>query len=595
MCGIAGVLLRDPSRRADPAWLEGMVDVLRHRGPDGTAITVSDNVGLANARLAIIDAHGGAQPMESADGTLCVTFNGAIFNFVELRAELAAQGRRLRTSSDTEVLLHLYERDGAGMVDRLNGMFAFALHDRRRRRLLLARDRLGEKPLYVFEDGERVAFASEIKALLTLPGVRAEAHPAALAEYLTLQYCLGDRTLFRGVRRLLPARYVELDASGAARETQYWTLPPEGDECRPQEVAAELRELLADAVRVRLRSDVPVGYLVSGGLDSTLVAALAGGRGPAFTARAGDGPAYDELPHAAEAARGLGLVHHAVDAPAEALAERLPEIIRHLDEPAAGPAAFPLLLVAELAREHVGVVLGGQGADETFGGYARYGLLAGGAVPCGYEPLAKEFRRRRAGDAASDYLALVSRAPDLERYLCPGFRDALAAEGVPERFRAEFEAPETSSPLARAMAYDLRVGLQSLLHVEDRMTMAASLEARQPFLDHRVVELAARVPVRHRRLGGGPKGMLRTVASGLVPPSVLARRDKLGLPVPWVEWARGPLADFVHDLLLGPRARARGLFEPRAVEELVGAERPYGRALWGLVCLELWFREFVDA
>jgi asparagine synthase (glutamine-hydrolysing) len=498
------------------------------------------------------------------------------------------------------VLLHLYERDGTAMLERLNGMFAFALHDRRSGRLLLARDRLGEKPLYLYEDAERIVFASEIKAILALPDVPAEPDPQALQEYLTFQYCLGERTLFKGILRLPPATYLTLGAAGERARGRYWELAFDEDDGRAtHQVVGELRALLEDSVRLRLRSDVPTGYLLSGGLDSTLVAALGRGGRPAFTASVDGGPAYDELPYAAAAAAAIGSSNHVVRVEPQALAELLPVLVRQLDEPAAGPAAFPMHLVSALARERVGVVLGGHGGDELFAGYARYQLMAPGAAEVeGYAPLAEDFRRARTGDPVHDYFTLISRSPQLDRYLTPELWHARDEEALFTSFATEFDAPLGQAPraslLTRMRAYDLRVGLQSLLHVEDRMTMAHSLEARQPLLDHRIVELAFRIPSQNHYLGNRPKGILLAAVRDVVAEEVLRRTNKMGLPVPWVEWARGPLAEFVREVLLGPRTRARGLYEPEPVAELIRSERVYGRALWGLVCLELWFREFID-
>ena len=612
MCGLAGIVMKDRSRLADVRALESMIEALRHRGPDDVGIEVRGNVALANPRLSIIDLEGGRQPMKSADGNVCVTFNGALYNYVELRRELARSGCRFRTKSDTEVLVHLYGQLGLAMFERLNGMFAFALHDARERRLILVRDRFGEKPLYVYEDAERLVFASEIKAILTLPGVRTEPEPVALHEYVTFQYCHGDRTLFRGIRRLPPAEYLVLDDAGRRIvQRPYWRLPVGEHDT----VELDLRALLQEAVDIRLRSDVPVGSYLSGGVDSAVVTALArirrGSALPAFTGHFAEA-GYSELPFAELVAAELGIPLHATQPRPEDLAESLPRILYHLDEPAAGPGVFAQLAVAELAAQHVKVVLGGQGGDEAFGGYARYlvACLAGAASSDGlgagvpelepYAPLLDRIRAREPlRDPARRYFTLIDRGGDVRSYLAADFLAERDEEALYGRFEQAFGSAcadgGSGMPfLTRMMAYDVRVTLQSLLHVEDRMSMAVSLEARQPLLDHRVVELAFRLPANSTYRDGGPKAALIAAARDLVPAPVLDRTDKMGFPVPFVEWAKGPLRGWIRENLLDRRALGRGIWDARGLERLLRDERRYGRALWGLLCLELWFRTFVD-
>jgi asparagine synthase (glutamine-hydrolysing) len=633
MCGITGIVLKDRGAVVDEEVLGGMTDALRHRGPDGRGLVAFGNVGLGHRRLSIVDLEGGHQPMRNPEGTLWVTFNGELYNYVELRAELIERGCRLRTYSDTEVLLHLYASYGLKMFERMNGMFAFALYDVARRRLLLARDRFGEKPLYWWSDRHRVLFASEIKALLQA-GVPAEADATALQEYLTFQHCLGDRTLFRGVRRLPPATYVLLDDVGEIlEEGEYWSLGFEEDHTRDDEYwVDELRFLLEDAVKTRLRSDVPVGTYLSGGVDSSVVACLAAklmGRGlPAFTGWFAEGEAFSELHHAEAVARHNASAHYAVCPTAQDFAGRLQDVIYHLDEPAAGPGAFPQLMVSGLAARHVKVVLGGQGGDEIFGGYARYLLLyveeclkgsifetqdsarhivtLGNVLPNlsmlqQYVPLLKQFWSRGLFEPVERrYYSLVTRVPDLDRLFTDEFladRDETAIYGAFERqFNDVVRRVSTggSALFNRMTAYDVRTSLQALLHVEDRMSMAASVESRLPLLDHRIAELMFRMPPRLKYRDGKSKAVLLAAVKTLLPPAVLNRRDKMGFPVPFVEWARGPLRGFVTDVLLGAGAQARGIYKPDGVRRLLEDERPFGRELWGLLCLELWFQMFID-
>ena len=628
MCGIAGIVLKDRRARVDLAQLERMTDVLTHRGPDARGVEIHGNVGLGNRRLSIIDLEGGHQPLSTADGELWITYNGELYNYVELREELLEQGYPLRTHSDTEVLLALYARDGLGMFERANGMFAFAIHDRRQGRLLLARDRFGEKPLYVHEDGERLLFASEIKAFVEA-GVVARPDERALHEYLTFQYCLGERTLFAGVRKLRPASYLLLDDAGRELErAEYWGLEFEEDRETPEEAfLEELTGLLEDSVRIRLRSDVPVGNYLSGGLDSSVVAALTArelGHGlPAFTGWFADGRAFDEREHATAVSQHVGAEHHLVECTADDFARSLHDIVWHLDEPAAGPGVFPQLVVSRAARERVTVVLGGQGGDELFGGYARSLMLyleesiKGSifetqdparhivtldrvlphlALLQQYVPALQRFWSENLfGPIEERYFALVARAPHLPELLAPDFLAGRDERGLYETFAREFEAlPPTKPMFNRMTAYDARTMLQSLLHVEDRMSMAVSLESRLPLLDHRIAEVLFRMPAASKYRDGRSKAALRAAAAELVPESVRERKDKMGFPVPFVEWARGPLRELVSGTLLGEQARARGLFRPEGVRRLIDSEGPYGRELWGLLCLETWFQTYVD-
>ena len=634
MCGIAGIINRDRRRPVDRGALDRMTDALAHRGPDDRGTSVFENVGLGNRRLAIIDIEGGHQPMVDLDDRYCITYNGELYNYLENRADLLQRGFRFRTHSDTEVLLGLYACHGLEMFERMNGMFAFALYDRRERRLLLARDRFGERPLYVYRDGERVAFASEIKALLTLPGVRAEADEQALHEYLTFQYCLGDRTLFRGVRKLPPATYLVLDDVGdEVASGEYWALGfEESAEHSEQWFLEELRFLLEDAVKIRLRSDVPIGAYLSGGLDSSLIASLAGkllGRGlPSFTGYFAEGAAYSELPYATAVAQRNGSEHHLSCPTAVDFAEQLPRIIRALDEPAAGPGAFPQLMVSSLARQHVKVVLGGQGGDELFGGYARYlimyleeslmgsiygtqdpqrhlvtlgNMLPNLAMLREYVPLLQRFWSKGLFDPMERrYFSLIARASSLTDTFTPEFLASRDEAAIYAAFERQFNdilgrVPSGGSALFNRMtSYDVKTLLQSLLHVEDRMSMAVSLESRLPLLDHRIAELMFHMPPIYKYRDGKSKAALAAIAAPHLPESVLRRQDKMGFPVPFVEWARGDLKEWVRGVLLGEAARSRGIYRLEGVERLIEHESAYGRELWGLLCLELWFQEFID-
>jgi asparagine synthase (glutamine-hydrolysing) len=626
--------MRSSERQVDQAALDAGTDVLEHRGPDGRGTHVDRNVGLGNRRLAIIDKPGGQQPMSTADGRLWITFNGEIYNYLDLRSELLQSGYPLRTHSDTEVLLGLYDTYGVEMFSHLNGMFAFAIWDSSARRLLLARDRFGEKPLYWYRDDQQLVFGSEIKAILTVPGVRREADEVGLQEYLTFQHCLGERTLFSGVHRMPPASFAIFDEVGAPlRQETYWTLAFEEDHQRSEKLYIdELQFLLEDAVKMRLRSDVPVGTYLSGGLDSSIVTALAArlsGKGlPAFTGYFGESPAFNELDYAAAVAASSGSEHHTVRPEAEDFAADLQRIIYHLDEPAAGPGAFAQLAVSRLASDQVKVVLGGQGGDEIFGGYARYLIMyleesikgsifesqdpskhlvtLAGALPNlsllqQYVPLLQRFWSNGLFDPIERrYFSLVNRGQAMGEYLHPGFLAARDDAEIYASFEREFGHLErhvstgSSSMFNRMTAYDMRTSLQSLLQVEDRMSMAVSLESRLPLLDHRIAELMFMMPPIYKYRDGKSKSALQAAAGSFIPAKVLSRKDKMGFPVPFVEWAQGGLRGFVSDILLSDKAMQRGLYRKDGLERLIQGETTYGRELWGLLCLETWFDTFID-
>jgi asparagine synthase (glutamine-hydrolysing) len=636
MCGICGVVLRDPAAEVDPLAIGRMTDALAHRGPDDRRTALWGHVAFGHRRLSIIDLEGGAQPMSTPDGQVTVVFNGALYNYLELRADLIQQGVRPRTFSDTEVLLHLYVRHGVEMFQWMNGMFAFAVYDARERRLLLARDRFGEKPLYYFQDGSQLLFASEVKAILEAPGVQAEPDEDALQEYLTFQYCQGDRTLFRGIRRVPPASYIVASDQGEILERrEYWTLGFEEDHTRPEPYYVdELRFLLEDAVKIRLRSDVPVGAYLSGGVDSSVVTAFSSkllGRGlPAFTGYFEEGGGqYNEVSFATEVARAHHCPHHTIRITAADFAAEFRRLIYHMDEPAAGPGAFPQLMVSTEVAKRCKVVLGGQGGDELFGGYARYLMLyleecLKGAIfesqdPVKhvvtldhvlpnltilqrYVPMLTQFWSRGLFEPVERrYFAAVARIPDLNRYFTADFLASRNEERIFSGFERQFNdilrhvSTGGSALFNRMTAYDMRTSLQALLHVEDRMSMAASVESRLPLLDHRIAELMFKTPPRFKYRDGKSKSLLLLATRTLLPDTVLHRKDKMGFPVPFVEWARGPLRDFVSDILLGRAARERGIYRPEGIEALLDAERPFGRELWGLLSLETWFQTFIDA
>lgn len=635
MCGIAGLL--DAERRPiDPGLLKSLCDGLCHRGPDDEAYYLRAGIGLGQRRLSIIDLSGGRQPMSNENGTVWVTSNGEIYNFHELRRCLEGLGHRFATDSDTEVIIHGYEEWGADCVTRLRGMFAFALWDEQHEQLLIARDRVGKKPLfYTIADGQFV-FASELQALLRHPAVPREVDPTAIDDYLTYGYIPAPKAAFRGIRKLPPAHYLTLAPGNALgsvddlRARRYWQL-----EYRPTlalseaEAAEGLLEQLTEAVRLRLIADVPLGAMLSGGIDSGVVVALMSRLSdrPVNTFSVGfEEQAYNELPAARLVAQRYGTNHHELIVRAKAL-EVLPTLVRHYGEPFADSSAVPTYYVAQLIRQHVKVALNGDGGDECFAGYPRY---LGSAVADHYHRLPRALRQGVIEPAVATipgelplggHLRQLKRflpaaaLPRDERYLrwvsyfTPDQKDTLYSSA----FRQQLNGHRGSDWLLREfaaigadgldrvntlLAVDVRSYLAyDLLVKMDIATMANSLEARSPFLDHQLLEYCARLPSHYKLRGRTLKYLLKRVAADLLPAENL-RRGKMGFGAPVGQWMRHELRPLLEEVLLSRRAFERGYFQPAAVQQLVTAHLSgavdHTFRLWSLLWLELWHREFID-
>jgi asparagine synthase (glutamine-hydrolysing) len=625
VCGIAGILKLDPRETVEEARLKRMRDVLRHRGPDGEGLWIDGPIGLGHRRLAIVDVAGGHQPMTNEDATVWITYNGEIYNHAALRPGLEAKGHRYQTRSDTETILHSYEEEGDGCVERLQGMFAFALWDRPRQRLLLARDRLGIKPLYYAVTDRELLFASEIKAILAATPGRPALNRAALPEFLATRFLAGDETFFQGIRKLPASHVFTWSMAGGPRRRRYWSLPTDTDDspARLDERAADLTARLEATVRSHLMSDVPLGLFLSGGLDSSGLAAL---MAPMVSDRIRtfavgfDDPASNELPYARLAARAVGAQHHEVVLSPDEFFASLPRLVWHEDEPIAFPSSIALNFVSQLARPHVKVVLTGEGADELFLGYNWYRLTAWNErLGRPYWAWTPPVLRRGVGHAVSSlprglrrylgrsFLALdpgvravfyenFAVFPDAwRRSLLLDRRLVETTDPYREQLRCFEQAP--GSTLERMSHADLQTYLVELLMKQDQMSMAASIESRVPFLDHELVEHVVRMPVRFKIRGLTTKAVLREALRGRVPREILDRR-KLGFPVPFGRWARERFAPLIRSTVLGPRALARGLLAPQTLERLV-AEHEAGAAnhadrLWLLLNLEIWQRIFLD-
>jgi asparagine synthase (glutamine-hydrolysing) len=607
-----------------------MRDTLLHRGPDAAGAYLDGPAGLGHRRLSIVDVAHGHQPMSTDDGALTIVYNGEVYNHGEIRDSLQSRGVRFRTRSDTEAVLRLYAAEGAASVERLRGMFAFAIWDRRTRELFLARDRLGIKPLYyhLADDGS-LAFGSEIKAVLAAPGVRAELNHAALPDYLANHAPSGTDTLFAAVRRLAPGHTLRW-RDGQLTIRRYWDVhyPSEMDARSDTDLIEEFSRLLEESVRLRLMADVPLGAFLSGGIDSAAITAV--------MARLVDTPVNtfsvafaereaNEFEYARTVARAFRTEHHEVIISPEQFFGAIPALVEHEDEPMAHPSSVPLHFVSKLAAEHVKVVLTGEGSDELLAGYGRYWKTVQNlSLGARYErwvpsPLRAQVRRAIEARTATsqtaqrlartflvqpvgieslyfDNFAVFSRARQ-RALLTPEACERIGAADPYAAMRAAIEGADADTLLNRLLYADLKTYLHELLMKQDQMSMSASIESRVPFLDHRLVEFASALPERLKLRGALTKYILREAMKDLLPEPILTR-GKMGFPVPFGAWVRGSHRGWLEEMLLGERALARGLFDADYVRRLarqhVAGEANHSERLWALANFEVWQRRFLD-
>ncbi|MDQ3652206.1 MAG: asparagine synthase (glutamine-hydrolyzing) [Acidobacteriota bacterium] len=643
MCGINGIAFSSRSgREVDVPVLERMRDVITHRGPDDSGVFVDGPVGLGHRRLSIVDVAAGHQPMPNEDGSLQIVFNGEIYNHADFRPALEARGHRYRTHCDTETILHLYEEDGERVVESLRGMFAFAIWDRRQRELFIARDRLGVKPLYYVHTADgSLYFASEIKALFAAGAVTPQLNYGVLPDYLANHATSGEETLFENVKRLLPGHTL-LWRDGRVDIKKYWDVQfadgdnqgnGTGDSSRrahsDKDYIEEWTELFHTSVRLRLMADVPLGMFLSGGIDSSAIAAVMSGMvkepiktfSVAFAEREAN-----ELEYARLVAGAYQTDHHEVVVSPQEFFAALPKLVWHEDEPLAHPSSVALYFVSRLAAEHVKVVLTGEGSDELMAGYgryrktifnlalgARYHSLTGdglrSAVRRGIEALPAGSKAR--GKLSRTFLCL---APDIESIYFDNFavfprhmQRAMLTSEVKER------AGDSLDPYARVRRYiadtdarsllnqllyaDMKTYLHELLMKQDQMSMAASIESRVPFLDHKLVEFTSRLPERMKLRGWTTKYVLRQSMKGVLPEAIL-NRPKMGFPVPVGAWFRGEFRSVIDEYVLGERTAARGLFDQAFVRRIVAEHQAgagnHAERLWSLVNFEMWQRQFID-
>ncbi len=625
MCGIYGIVDLSGAP-VDPAPLTAMGNVTRHRGPDDLGLHADGPCAIGMTRLSIIDLAGGHQPIANEDETLWLVCNGEIYNFRELRRELEAAGHRFRTGSDSEILLHGYEQWGDSFLERLNGMFGFALWDARRRRLLVGRDRLGIKPIYVHRDGPRLVFATEAKAILTLPGFDRQVDPMALQSYLQLGYVPAPLSMFAGIRKLPVATLLVIE-NGRVDERRYWRVPSAIDRAANETQWIErVREGIGRAVRMQMVSDVPIGAFLSGGVDSSAVVAR--------MARATDQPIktyaigfeggaaeslYNELPYARRVAELFGTDHHEIVVRPDVVG-LLPRLLWHMDEPIADSAFITTYLVSEFARRDVTVILSGVGGDELFGGYRRY---LGGHYATRYRNLPRWLRSlaslaaarlpadRHAGllnrmRLAKGFIASAEMSADerYRSYLQVLDRQAVAALLTEPRGQASdpltraFAAAGNGDELNRMFAVDAETQLpDDLLLLTDKMSMAVSLECRVPLLDHELVEMAAAMPESIKVKGGRLKHVMKAALADVLPQDILDRQ-KRGFGTPMGAWLKGQLTGVVDSVLGRESLARRGCFDADAVAELVAAHRAqredYTDALSALINFEVWARLYLD-
>ena len=631
MCGINGIAFsRASQRRIDPSLLERMRDVLRHRGPDDEGIFLSEPVGLGHRRLSIVDVSRGHQPMTNEDATLHITYNGEIYNHADYRQSLEARGHVYQTYCDTETILHLYEEHGSACVDYLRGMFAFAIWDQRKKELFIARDRLGVKPLYYVhcEDGS-LYFASEIKALLEARAVKPEINYAVLSDYLANHATSGEETLFQGVKRLLPG-HVMTWRDGEVSIRRYWDVDfSKDDEVRDDKTYIDQwSELFRESVRLRLMADVPLGMFLSGGIDSSAIAAVMSGMvsepiktfSVAFREREAN-----ELEYARLVADAYKTNHHEIIVTPEQFFAALPRLVWHEDEPLAHPSSVALYFVSKLASEHVKVVLTGEGSDELLAGYGRYQRtmlnLAWGrqynklTPSIARDAIRKQIERMPPGGRMRQRLmrTFLVLAPELESIYFDNFavfptpmqqhmftretNDRIGNIDPYVELRKLLERTKDLSLLDSLLYADIKTYLHELLMKQDQMSMATSVESRVPFLDHKLVEFTAKMPDTMKLRGGTTKYVLRESMKGVLPEKILSRR-KMGFPVPIGSWFRGPFKSVIDEYVLGERALSRGIFAPDFVRKLVSlhqAGEDHSERLWALLNFEIWLRRFFDA
>jgi asparagine synthase (glutamine-hydrolysing) len=630
MCGFCGIFYKDKSRKANQGLIKRMADTLKHRGPDDSGEYLKDNLGLGFRRLSIIDLAGGHQPMSNADGSVWIVYNGEIYNHLEIRKYLETKGHKYKSRSDTETIIHAYEEYGEDCIHHLRGMFAFAIYDHNKDNLFIVRDRLGIKPLYYYNCDDFIIFGSEIKALLAYDQVPRELNLNALGEQMALKYTLDDQTLFEGIKKLMPGHILSL-TNGYIKIREYWDIDYQpADPDMPESWYVErFTELFDESVKMRLMSDVPLGMFLSGGIDSSAIAARMSlmVKQPIKTfSVAFEDREFNEFEYSRLSAEQCGAESYEITmTPHEFLAE-LPHMIYQEDEPIAHPSSVALYFVARLAQNHVKVVLTGEGSDELLAGYERYyqtlyNLKAGRIMDAMLMKPVRDRVFRPLIDILPDKFPYKNKAirtavyldSDLDTIFLDNYstfsremQQILYADGVVNGFDIEnlysnyheiFSRCNSDQPLNKMLYADIKTYLLELLMKQDQMSMAASIESRVPFLDHKLVEFTASLPITLKLKGFDTKRILRMAMKGRIPETILSRSKK-GFPVPIESWFRDEYKDLVKDILFDERTRKRGIFNYKLIEHIVGkhqnGDRNFSDQIWTLINFELWQRIFLD-
>ncbi len=624
MCGIVGFY----SKISDKEHIiNEQLKTLYHRGPDDQNIYIDNNIAFGHSRLAIIDIAHAKQPMASDNKRFVLIFNGEIYNYLELRQHLVSKGVNFKTYSDTEVLLNMYVHYGKDCVSKLNGMFAFAIYDKQEGTLFLARDHFGIKPLYFTYKDDAFIFASEVKAILKYPGIQAEADMQSVNEYLTFQVMLKKHTLFKNIHSLEPATYMIVQNGHIKEKKKYWEFDYNIDDTKSEEqYTSELLHLLEHTLNIQTRSDVPIGAYLSGGIDSSLISTLASqnyfGDFHTFSGAFKDAPEFDETYYAKIVHKSIKSIHHEIFPTSQDFTDSFEKIIYHMDYPEAGPGVFSQYMVSKLASEHVKVVLGGQGGDEIFGGYTRYAvayleqalkgaifetseegkhlvtlqsIIPNMAQLKNYVPLLKEQFKDGLFDPMDErYYRMMNRSHKLNEIYKNEFLSTFEQGELLDKFKQVFNHPDTKSYFNKMTHFDLKTLLPALLHVEDRMSMAVSIESRVPILDYRIIELASKMPPAMKFAGGKTKAMLIRSVKNILPQEIINRKDKMGFPTPINNWLAGDLKEYALDILTSQKAKNRGYLDIKNIEKEITQSGKFSRDLWGALNLEMWHRKFID-
>lgn len=626
MCGICGKLILNEAGKVEPALIKAMLETIRHRGPDDEGTYFAEQIGFGHRRLSIIDLGTGHQPLSNEDESVWIVFNGEIYNYQNLQEDLKAKGHILKTKSDTEVIVHLYEEYGESCIDRLRGMFAFALWDAKRKTLLLARDRVGIKPLYYAHSNSSIVFASEIKAILADPSVNRELDLGVIDRFLTFYFLPGRETLFKEIHKLLPGHYL-ICRGDRVEIRQYWDLHFSELPISLKDAESRILELLEESLQLHMISDVPVGFLLSGGVDSTAMLSFASGKTPfplsSYTLGFSENVEADERPYAKLAADRYGSDHHEMTISSREFVDFMPKYVWHMEEPVCEPQAVALYYVSKMARNYVKVLISGEGGDEAFAGYSIYrNFLWLERLKRAFGPLNGLIRASLVGanrvlksHKVTKYAPLLDIACDSycygrtyhpSNYFIARSDDAYSKDFAKNINKSNSIRPvrellrrDNGGSIVNRMLYiDTKTSLpDDLLLKADKMTMANSLELRVPFLDHKLLEFAASLPSSFKVRRFTTKYLAKRALKGRIPKEILQRR-KVGFPVPNDTWLRTELAPWVNDVLLDRKTLNRGYFERSAIENIIAENKRtggnYSKEVLSLVTLELWHRAFVD-